>query len=85
MRLARIFTSPLIPFVLLAKIFGRVIASRRYFWQLLFALPMLFVFIVAWAMGELAGYCGVGFVFIYDRDHRAEASKTSFHRQQDGS
>jgi hypothetical protein len=60
MRLVRILTSPLIPFVLLAKIFGRVIASRRYFWQLLLSLPILVVFIGAWTMGEIVGYCIAG-------------------------
>jgi hypothetical protein len=60
MRIARVVTSPLIPAVLLAKIFGRVVASRRYFGRLLFSLPLLFVFVVAWTLGELIGYCTAG-------------------------
>ena len=56
-RIARIATSPLIPAVLLAKIFGRVFASRRYFSQLLFSLPLLLVFVIAWSLGEVFGYC----------------------------
>lgn len=56
-RFARILTSPLVPFVLLAKICGRVITSGRYFWQLVFCLPLLLVFTIAWAIGEFAGYC----------------------------
>ena len=56
-RIARVVTSPLIPAVLLAKIFGRVVASRRYFGRLLFSLPLLFVFVGAWTLGEVFGYC----------------------------
>ena len=61
-RILRIITSPLIPAVLLAKIFGRVIASRRYFGALLFSLPALFVFVGAWTLGEAFGYCTPGSV-----------------------
>ena len=59
-RIARIVTSPLIPAVLLAKIFYRVIASRRYAGQLLVSLPILLVFVVAWTIGEVFGYCTAG-------------------------
>ena len=56
---ARILTSPLVPIVLLARICARVITSRRYFRQLVFCLPLLVVFTLAWAIGELAGYCSI--------------------------
>jgi hypothetical protein len=59
-RIARVVTSPLIPVVLLAKIFRRVMASRRYFGRLLFSFPLLFVFVVAWTLGEIFGYCAPG-------------------------
>ena len=59
-RIARVVTSPLIPAVLVAKIFGRVVASRRYFGRLLFSLPLLLVFVVAWTLGEVFGYCTLG-------------------------
>jgi hypothetical protein len=61
-RIARVVTSPLIPAVLVAKIFGRVVASRRYFGRLLFSLPLLLVFVVAWTLGEVFGYCTLGSV-----------------------
>jgi len=56
-RIARVFTSPLIPAVLLAKIFGRVVVNRQYFGRLLLSFPLLFVFVVAWTLGEVFGYC----------------------------
>lgn len=68
-RIARIATSPLIPAVLLAKIVGRVLVSRRYFGQLLLSLPLLFVFVVAWTLGEIFGYCTVG-SFALQNKHR---------------
>ena len=61
-RIARVLTSPLIPAVLLAKIFGRVVANRRYFGRLSFSLPLLLVFVVAWTLGEVFGYCTPGSV-----------------------
>lgn len=71
-RIARIVTSPLIPAVLLVKIFGRVVASRRYFWRLLFSLPLLFVFIIAWTLGEVFGYCMLGSVGLPNK-HRQKS------------
>ncbi len=71
MRIARVVTSPLIPAVLLTKIFGRAVVSRRHFGRLLFSLPLLFVFVVAWTLGEVFGYCTLG-----------SASLSTKHRQQ---
>lgn len=69
MRIARVVASPLIPAVLLAKIFGRVVVSRRHFGRLLFSLPLLFVFVVAWTLGEVFGYCTPG-SFALPNKHR---------------
>ena len=71
-RIARVVSSPLIPAVLLAKIFGRVVASRQYFGQLLFSLPLLFVFVVAWTLGEVVGYCTPGSVGLPNK-HRQKS------------
>ncbi len=70
MRIARLVTSPLIPAVLLAKIFGRVVISRRHFGRLLFSLPLLFVFVVAWTLGEVFGYCTAGSFALPNKDRQ---------------
>jgi glycosyltransferase involved in cell wall biosynthesis len=56
-RWARIIASPLIPLVFLAKIVRRVMASGRDYGPFLFSLPVLVVFIAAWTLGEVWGYC----------------------------
>jgi len=71
-RIARVVTSPLIPAVLLAKILGRVVVSRRYFGRLLFSLPLLFVFVVAWTLGEVFGYCTLGSIGLPNK-HRQKS------------
>ena len=73
MRTARIITSPLIPAVILGKIFGRVVASRRYFDRLLISFPLLFVFVVAWTLGEVFGYCMLGSLRLPNK-HRRKSS-----------
>ncbi len=71
-RIARVVASPLIPAVVLAKIFVRVLASRRYFGPLLFSLPLLFVFVVAWTLGEVFGYCSASSVGLPNK-HRQKS------------
>jgi glycosyltransferase involved in cell wall biosynthesis len=56
-QLARIIASPLIPLVFLAKIVRRVMASRRDYGPFLLSLPVLVIFITAWTIGEVWGYC----------------------------
>ena len=72
-RIARVVTSPLIPVVLLAKIFRRVMASRMYFGRLLFSLPLLLVFVMAWTLGEIFGYCAPGSAALEPK-HRPQSS-----------
>lgn len=55
-RAARIASSPLIPFVFLAKIAWRVIRSRRDVGPFVVSLPILFSFILCWSLGEVWGY-----------------------------
>jgi hypothetical protein len=56
-RVLRVLTAPLLPFVLLARIHGRVRAKQpswlRHFWR---SLPALSVLVLAWSLGELSGY-----------------------------
>ena len=56
MRLLRAASGVLVPFVLLGKIVLRVLRSRRDFWPFLKSLPVLVTFILAWTLGEVAGY-----------------------------
>ncbi len=69
-RIGRVIASPLIPAVLLAKILGRVVAGRRYFGQLLFSLPLLLIFIAAWTLGEVFGYCTRGLSGLTRKDRQ---------------
>ena len=55
-RLARLALSPLIPFVFLLKIAARVAGSRRDLAPFVYSLPVLFVFVLVWALGEAWGY-----------------------------
>ena len=55
-RLVGLLLSPLIPFVFLAKIAGRVVMSRRNVVPFIHSLPTLFVFVLVWALGEAWGY-----------------------------
>jgi hypothetical protein len=56
-RLFRTLTGPLIPFVLLNRIAGRVRRTRPDWTpHLLRALPALFVLVTAWSIGEVSGY-----------------------------
>ena len=55
-RLFRVLTVPLVPAVLLAKVTGRVLKSRRDLARFVTCLPALAGFILAWAAGEAWGY-----------------------------
>ncbi|MBA2271796.1 MAG: hypothetical protein H0W20_14555 [Chthoniobacterales bacterium] len=55
-RLAGIVAAPLIPVLLLAKILQRLRAKPSYLGSFLHSLPVLLLFIAAWATGEVWGY-----------------------------
>ncbi len=55
-RLVRLLLSPLIPIVFLTKIAVRVVKSRRNLGPFVYSLPVLFVFVLVWALGEAWGY-----------------------------
>lgn len=56
LRMIRIVSSPLIPAVLLAKVFARVLRSRRDLAPFFLSLPVLLAFVLAWTAGEAWGY-----------------------------
>lgn len=45
-----------LPPVLLVRIIGRVVGRRRHYAELLRSLPLLALFVCAWAAGEVVGY-----------------------------
>lgn len=55
-RFLAIAGSPLVPLILLSKLVGRIVRSRRDLVPLAMALPCLACFSVAWAFGEGLGY-----------------------------
>jgi hypothetical protein len=60
-RLFYLFAAPLFPFLLLARIASRVLASGRRTGKFLLALPLLVPVAVAYVWGEWLGYlCGTG-------------------------
>jgi hypothetical protein len=54
--LVRVIAAPLVPFVMTARVGRLVFAKGRFQPRLLAALPLVFVFNVAWALGEAAGH-----------------------------
>jgi glycosyltransferase involved in cell wall biosynthesis len=48
--------SPVIPLVFLVRTVRQVLAKRRHRKELLVSLPILLVFLLSWALGELIGY-----------------------------
>jgi hypothetical protein len=48
--------TPLLPFLLGGRILAATILKRRKILQLALALPWLAVLLIAWSLGELAGY-----------------------------
>jgi hypothetical protein len=55
-RLAHIIAAPLIPFLMLTRIVRQVFRRRRHITQLLLATPVMVLFLVSWATGEIVGY-----------------------------
>ena len=60
-RLAYGLATCLLPPLLLYRIVTRVLKAGRYERELMRALPLLWLFVVAWSFGETIGYwCGAG-------------------------
>ncbi|GMQ88808.1 MAG: hypothetical protein BMS9Abin09_0246 [Gammaproteobacteria bacterium] len=59
-RILLIVLSPVLPLVFLRKILKSVIGNAHCKSQLLRALPWLFLFLVAWGVGETRGYLSAG-------------------------
>jgi glycosyltransferase involved in cell wall biosynthesis len=55
-RMALILLSPLIPFVYLYRISKRIFGKKRNVRKFLVSLPILFLFLTSWSLGELLGY-----------------------------
>ncbi len=55
-RLALVLLSPLIPFVYLYRITGRVFARKRNISKYVLSLPILVLFLTSWSFGEFIGY-----------------------------
>ncbi len=56
LRLVRFVLSPLIPLVFLTKIIVRVANSGRDLAPFVYSFPVLFLFVLVWALGEAWGY-----------------------------
>jgi hypothetical protein len=56
LRLAYLVASPIVPLLLLYRITGRVIAKRRHVRKLILCVPLMTIFLCAWAVGEASGY-----------------------------
>jgi hypothetical protein len=55
-RLAYLAGAPALPFLLLARTVRAVLPKRRCIGKLTLAMPIIYLAMVSWAMGELAGY-----------------------------
>ncbi|HEY9677481.1 MAG TPA: glycosyltransferase [Drouetiella sp.] len=55
-RLIYLFGSPLLPPILMLRIFKRVWAKKKHLPQFAMSLPYLLSFMVAWSVGEVIGY-----------------------------
>ncbi|MEO6051185.1 MAG: glycosyltransferase [Pyrinomonadaceae bacterium] len=55
-RIALVLLSPLIPFLYLYRITGRVVGRRRNIHRYILSLPILILFLVSWSLGEFTGY-----------------------------
>lgn len=55
-RWTHIVAAPLIPFLMLTRIARQVLSRRRHIAQLLFAAPVMLLFLTSWATGEAMGY-----------------------------
>ena len=55
-RVAYLAGAPALPVMLLARAVGAVLPKRRYVGKLVLAMPMIFLAMLSWALGELVGY-----------------------------
>jgi hypothetical protein len=55
-RLLYVLTSPLIPFVLLARLARNVLKNSAYPTKFLLSLPWILFYLLGWSLGELSGY-----------------------------
>ena len=55
-RLIYILLSPLIPIMYLSRITRRILVKKRHLGKYLLSLPILVLFLLSWATGELSGY-----------------------------
>lgn len=55
-RTSYVLLSPSIPFLYLSRITRRVLNKRKCFKKYLLSLPILLLFLLSWAAGELSGY-----------------------------
>jgi glycosyltransferase involved in cell wall biosynthesis len=62
-RLAHIVSSPLIPAIFLWRITRRVMTRKRSWGEYLPALPVMMLFLLSWAAGELLGYLSIPVAF----------------------
>jgi hypothetical protein len=60
-RAAYLAGTPALPLLLFARIVRAILPKQRYTGRLVMAMPMIFLAVLSWAMGELTGYlCGPG-------------------------
>jgi glycosyltransferase involved in cell wall biosynthesis len=55
-RLLYILTSPLIPFVLLARVARNVLKNNAHIIKFFLSLPWILFYLLGWSLGELSGY-----------------------------
>lgn len=55
-RAAYIAGSPLLPFLFLARTISTIVSKKRHLKQFIFSLPISFIAIVVWSVGEFYGY-----------------------------
>jgi hypothetical protein len=56
LRLAYLLASPIVPLLLLCRIAGRVVSKARHLQKLILCVPLMTIFLCAWAIGEASGY-----------------------------
>jgi hypothetical protein len=56
LRLAYLLASPIVPLLLLCRIAGRVVSKGRHVQKLILCVPLMTIFLCAWAIGEASGY-----------------------------
>jgi len=56
LRMAYLLASPIVPLLLLSRIAGRVVSRGRHVQKLILCVPLMTIFLCAWAIGEASGY-----------------------------